>query len=113
MQTAFIFPEPPIDKKTDVERIKIDALMRLLHQRKTWIKYKEIRQILNISDRDVRYIASESNGAIISGQRGYRLTEYATTDEITHAANWLKSAGMEMIKRAEQIRNQITIKSQS
>jgi len=110
LQTTMIFPEPRINVKTDIEREKITALMNVLHTRRNWIKYKEIRQVLNISDRDVRYIAASSGGRIISGQKGYRLTEYATIDEITHAANWLKSAGMELIKRAEEIRNQITTK---
>lgn len=110
MQTAITFPEPKKTAKTDIEREKITALMNVLHARRNWIKYKEIRQVLNISDRDVRYIAASSGGRIISGQKGYRLTQYATIDEITHAANWLKSAGMEMIKRAEEIRNQINTK---
>lgn len=108
MQTIITFPEPKKTAKTDIEREKILALMNVLHARRNWIKYKEIRQMINISDRDVRYIAASSGGRIISGQKGYRLTQYATIDEITHAANWLKSAGMELLKRAEEIRNQIT-----
>lgn len=58
---------------------------------------------VNWSDRKIRAIASASEGQIISGQNGYRLTRQAAEDEIRHSANWLRHQAGEMARRAAQI----------
>jgi hypothetical protein len=55
-------------------------------------------------DRMLRIVAERSQGRIISGQYGYKLTKYATTEEIDHAERWLLSQGRKMIDRAREIR---------
>jgi Tfp pilus assembly protein PilN len=55
------------------------------------------------SDRRVRCLASLSEGCIISGQAGYRLTIEATISEVQHAANWLRHQATEMHHRALEI----------
>jgi len=54
--------------------------------------------------RAVRAAANASNGRIISGQKGYKLTCDATPAEIHHAAAWLEAQAREMAARACAIR---------
>lgn len=55
-------------------------------------------------DRTLRTIADRSEGQIISGQKGYKLTKFATTEEIDHAERWLLSQARKMTERAVEIR---------
>ena len=55
-------------------------------------------------DRLLRIVAERSQGQIISGQKGYKLTKYATTEEIDHAERWLLSQASKMKARAVEIR---------
>jgi hypothetical protein len=56
------------------------------------------------NDRELRAIASASEGRIVSGQKGYCLIEEATVDEANHAAAWLEHQAKAMAKRASEIR---------
>jgi len=55
-------------------------------------------------DRMVWLVAERSAGKIISGQKGYKLTKFATTEEIDHAERWLLSQASKMKARALEIR---------
>ena len=55
------------------------------------------------SERELRAIANASKGAIITGQKGYKLNVEATEDERKHAANWLRHQAREMLRRADEI----------
>ena len=55
-------------------------------------------------NRALRVIAERSKGQIISGQKGYKLTKFATTEEIDHAERWLLSQASKMKDRAREIR---------
>ena len=65
-----------------------------------WITARELTRRTGYSDRMLRAIANESDGQIISGQSGYKLTRCATLDEINHAAGWLLSQAKKMQTRA-------------
>lgn len=54
--------------------------------------------------RAVRAAAEASDGQIISGQLGYKLTALATPDEAHHAAAWLDAQAVAMSGRARAIR---------
>lgn len=60
--------------------------------------------LVGITDRALRQIAEDSNGEIISGQLGYRLTKFATRKELNHAERWLLSQARHMQERVIQIR---------
>jgi hypothetical protein len=57
-----------------------------------------------LTDRAVRQIAEASRGTIISSVDGYKLTRFATTDEIDHCERWLVSQARKMLDRAVEIR---------
>lgn len=69
-----------------------------------WLTARTLRHRLGYSDRTLRAVAEASDGQIISGQQGYKLTRCATSDEITHAANWLHSQAQKMENRSIAIR---------
>ncbi|MEY4387200.1 MAG: hypothetical protein RLY20_2483 [Verrucomicrobiota bacterium] len=69
-----------------------------------WHKGRELAARLRTNERVLRQIASDSSGAVLSGQRGYRLTKSATIEEIDHAERWLLSQARHMTDRARQIR---------
>ena len=68
-----------------------------------WHTASSLRAV--VAERTMREIAEQSDGEIISGQKGYRLTQYATATECRHAEAWLQSQGRKMIARAIAIRN--------
>lgn len=65
-----------------------------------WRSAKSLVTELGTNDRVIRQAASQSAGRIISGQRGYCLTREATTREVLHAADWLRSQAKQMTQRA-------------
>lgn len=69
-----------------------------------WHKGSDLATRLHTSDRVIRLMASDSGGRVLSGQKGYRLTRFASLDEITHAENWLRSQARQMLKRSLEIR---------
>jgi len=69
-----------------------------------WKTAREIREATGIDDRVLRLCAESSDGEIISGQLGYKLTAEATPGEIIHAESWLLSQAKRMTDRARQIR---------
>ena len=69
-----------------------------------WHKGSALSTRLHTSDRVVRMCAERSQGRVISGQLGYKMTRFATGDEIDHAEAWLLSQASKMKERAVEIR---------
>lgn len=64
------------------------------------MKAREIEAQIEIDDRRIRVLAEQSDGRIISGQKGYRVLDRSTSiEEATHSAQWLISQGRKMEKR--------------
>ena len=87
--------------------VRDDLRVRVLEllQDGSWHRAKSLcGAISGLTDRGLRQIAEGSRGAVISGQRGYKLTAKATTEEIDHAEAWLLSQAKHMTDRARQIR---------
>ena len=61
--------------------------------------------ISGLDDRTCRAIAERSEGQVLSGQSGYKLTCYATAAETRHAEAVLQSQARKMLARATEIRN--------
>lgn len=81
----------------------MDRFLHVLQDEGDWVKGATLAARLHTSDRVIRMCASHSKGRVLSGQKGYRLTQDATLDEITHAANWLRSQAREMLQRSMEI----------
>lgn len=69
-----------------------------------WTTARSVYVGMGWADRQLREWAEASEGKIISGQRGYKLTAEATPEEIHRAATWLKAQGKKMLRRAIAIR---------
>jgi hypothetical protein len=80
-----------------VEKFQVDEMIAALRGR-GWRTAKDLGARKESDKRDLRAIAEASEGQIISGQKGYKLTIEATVTEIAETA-WLKSQGKKMIAR--------------
>jgi len=81
----------------DVSKFQVETMIAALRG-KGWQTSKELGARKESDKRILRAIAEESEGQIISGQKGYKLTSEATVNEIAETA-WLKSQGKKMIHR--------------
>ena len=70
--------------------------------RRGWLTAKHLSAKMGLTDRALREIARRSDGAIISGQRGYHLTAQASVEDVQHFVSWMRSQAREMDKRALQ-----------
>lgn len=87
--------------------VEVTAFITLL-QNRDWITAAEIldhsvAEIHHWTDRRLRKLAEHSEGRIISGQNGYKLTRLATRDECAMCINTLNSQAAKMKHRALQI----------
>ena len=80
-----------------VSKFQIDTMIAALRG-KDWQTAKDLGARKESDKRVLRAIAESSEGQIISGQKGYKLTVEATVTEIAETA-WLKSQGKKMIRR--------------
>lgn len=64
-----------------------------------WRKAFRISKETGLNERQLRAAANASDGQVISGQHGYKLTRLATADEIRHAINWMNKQANEMKRR--------------
>lgn len=74
-----------------------------------WLTARHLTKRLDLTDRQLRAAANASDGQVISGQKGYRLTREATLEEIDHAAHWLSHQAQEMHRRSiaiQRVRHQ-------
>ena len=91
--TLLVYPE---------EDRRIDEFLKFLRGW-DWITARQVKQVFAWDERTCRKLAELSQGEILSGQKGYKLTREATADERDHAVNWLRSQGNKMIGRALKI----------
>lgn len=87
-------------------RPKVDQLVPLVLEAldgKGWVTRRQLQQQYGWDDRTIREAANQSQGRIISGQKGYALVDCVTVHEAQHAADWLKHQAHEMLKRAADI----------
>lgn len=94
--------ERPAGKGPKIRRFQVDKVIALLRG-KDWQTSKQLGCASETDKRILRAIADASEGQIISGQKGYKLTAEATLAEIDAAAGWLKHQGEEMIRRYTEI----------
>ncbi len=81
----------------------VNALCLFLGKR-GWTSAREIGLIApDWSERHIRLIAASSEGQIVSGQAGYKLTLNCTPEEMEHACKWLRSQAKEMTRRSLRI----------
>ena len=76
----------------------------LLEHNASWMRSRRLCDIMGTNERVLRQIADRSQGRVISGQQGYKLTRLATVEEIDHAERWLLSQARKMQERAVEIR---------
>jgi len=81
---------------------QIDALVSSLRGGE-WLKAAAICRVTGLNDRQIRAAANASDGQVISGQNGYKLTVLATQAEQDHAVNWIRHQAKRMLQRVIQI----------
>lgn len=84
-------------KGPEVEKFQVDEMISALRGR-GWRTAADLGAQKEGDKRMLRAIAENSEGQIISGQKGYKLTIESTVSEISDTA-WLKSQGKKMIQR--------------
>ena len=96
----------PFVVEHDDKAVRVTPLVMRVLSDGRWHPASSLRlAIADLDDRTIRQIAERSDGEIVSGQFGYRLTAYATAAEARHAEHWLQSQGRKMLARAVEIRN--------
>jgi hypothetical protein len=65
-----------------------------------WTTAKILEPLTGLNERALREVAHVSDGQILSGQKGYKLTVEATEDEVREATGWLVSQSEKMARRA-------------
>lgn len=102
MQTAaelpLTLPEP------EISEAEIERLVAVLREAGGWLSAKEIAAKIgaDVSDREVRAIASAARPAVVSfpGSKGYKLWQLCTLEEISHCIETFESQGKDMLKSA-------------
>lgn len=80
-----------------IEKFHVDEMVAALRSN-GWQTAKALGARKEADKRILRAIAEASDGQIISGQKGYKLTLECTLEEVGQAG-WLKSQGKKMIQR--------------
>lgn len=88
--------------KPTINQPDIDRVLRALAHGQ-WMKGREVTRLHGIPFRKIRAVA-EQTGEIISGQKGYKLTRYATPEERNACIADLESRANHMRARAMLIR---------
>lgn len=70
----------------------------------SWCHRERLAQALGVSVRQVRDAASQSRGAVISGQQGLKLTAHATEAEFAEAIAQMSSQVHQMTTRIAALR---------
>ena len=69
-----------------------------------WITAKALAtQNPDWDERHLRRLAELSDGRILSGQDGYKLTVECTPEELGHATAWLRAQALKMMNRSLRI----------
>jgi hypothetical protein len=101
LQAEIDFATPTYSSNTDDPRVA--ELLDMLNER-GWTPGRQIHEVKGWDERTIRLLAAASDGQIISGQKGYKLTREATPEELRHATAWLESQANQMSNRARAIR---------
>lgn len=97
-QAELNFRKPSHDAIEDATRLVVFALSN-----GRWVKRKVIESMTGIADRTIRACASHDPD-IISGNKGYRLAQFATTSELNECADRLISQGKKMMRRGIRLK---------
>ena len=76
--------------KAKKEDPRVDDLISFLRDR-SWMTRKQLSQSFDWNDREIRSIVEASQGEILSGQKGYKLTIQATREEFEESCGQLRS----------------------
>lgn len=90
------------DKAPKISAEEVNLLIACLRG-KGWLTARLISQALSWPDRKIRAVANASEGQVISGQLGYRLTCEASIAEIQHATKWMRHQANAMLARVMEI----------
>ncbi|MCX8156183.1 MAG: hypothetical protein N3J91_07035 [Verrucomicrobiae bacterium] len=91
------------------QRGGMDRVLQILASAPDWLSAGALCRELGLpptehNKRWLRLLAENSDGQIISGQLGYRLTTKASLQEIEESATWLEHQARRMADRARAIR---------
>jgi hypothetical protein len=89
--------KPTTARQDDENAAQIESFLRYAG---TWVSAAGITAQLGINDRAIRAAAAASDGRIISGQAGYKLTANATAAEIAAFTGPMRSQAAKMLARA-------------
>jgi hypothetical protein len=100
-QAAFDFTAPPAPPAGEVE-----ALLAYLKSHPGFHTAKQLALALHLTDRQIRQLAEQSDGSIVSGpgSPGYCHISHCDPDTIGHIAETLRSQARRMIARSIRIR---------
>lgn len=91
--------------KPKVSQQDIDLILSVLSHGR-WMKGRHMCKIPGVKARMIRAVA-EHTGKVISGQKGYKLTDAATGGELEAARNDLESRANHLFDRARKISAEI------
>ncbi len=80
----------------------VDILLAALSHGE-WESARSLSGATGLDDRQLRAARQASGGRVISGQKGYRLTERATLEEIAHAKAAWRSQARHMIRATIEV----------
>jgi hypothetical protein len=73
-----------------------------------WITADAVNSLTGWSERKVRQVAQDSQGTVLGGQLGYRMTSEASSEEVAHVVRFLRSQAVKMLDRARDIESAST-----
>lgn len=86
-------------KPTPADLAKLESALTV----GVWLSAKQLSQLTGLNDREIRHLAQNSDGRIITGNNGYKLIAHATVLEVNECTNRLRSQAKRMIGRVIQI----------
>jgi len=102
MQLELSLQAPPPPHQADVARLA----GWLYRAGDVWLSAKTISASLGISDREIRHLATSSQGIIVSspGSPGYKHVRHCDPEEVAAVAGRLEAQAKAMGDRAREIR---------
>ncbi len=93
----------PTQARRHAEADEVNRLIALLRG-SGWVSAKTIRALAGWDDRAVRRIAAASDGAVISGDAGYKLLAESTPEDFKEFSGRLQSQIRRMAARMIRVR---------
>ena len=86
-----------------------DGRLSYVHRALAGVTYRSVQEItaaIGLTDRQIRQLARDHRGSILSGpgSPGYKLIADATLEEINHTADRLRSQAREMLAGSIRLR---------